>query len=182
MAETAELEEKEEMHSEEENDEPDGEVTRGHALTDARAILNQERNADTELSTKAWRSVQFSGLTVTIFAALVTPHVAVEQFDLLPTLVLILSALLFGISILVGVREQDSIKVQSGPETKYYRLIAENEYRADDYVKKSLKIHADSIDNMNEGIKKKSRRVKISLFTSIAGFVFLLLGVIAIFV
>lgn len=181
MADTTESEEAEKEEVAVSETEPDGPVTRGHALADARGIFTQELTSDTELTTKAWRSVQFSGLSATIFAGLVAPHLTIEHFNIFAIIALAAAAISFVASISIGVRQQDSTGISSGPETKYYRALANYDYDADEYVKKSLKLYADSIDELNEEVEQKARNVKIALYTSVMGVIFLLIATIFLF-
>lgn len=159
----------------------DGTVTRGHALADARGVLYQDLTSDAELTTKAWRSVQFSGLSATIFAGLVAPHFTNGRFNRYAVVALLAAAILLATSMFIGFRQQDSTEISTGPETKYYRAIADHDYDTDEYVKKALKLYADSIDEINEEIENKALNVKISLITSVAGVIFLIIAIIFIF-
>lgn len=155
---------------------------RQHALEDARRVLDHEFQSLNDITQKAWRVVQFNGLVATVFAALVPTRSGLTQIGPISGVFLVGAIIALGYSTYTAYRTQERESVNTGPETKMYRAVANYSYDEDDYLSHSLKIHASCLDSLQPSTEEKSEDVDKALLTSILGVILLVVGSLLLFI
>jgi hypothetical protein len=155
---------------------------RAHALEDARRVVDLELQSVNDLTRKAWRVVRFNGLVATVFAALVPTQSGLDQLDQFSGGFFAAAIIALGFSTYIAYRTQKREKVKTGPESGLYRALANHEYDEDDYLSRSLEIHADCLDSLNPTTEEKSENLDDAIITSVLGVILLLAGTLWLFI